>query len=351
MSFQQCGTSSPLLRVEGLHVGYPLETGVHEALCGVDLTVRPGEIVGLVGESGSGKTTLLQTLTRLLPEGVVISARTFQFRNASLLEMTEARMRKIRGAGMAMIFQNPKESLNPIRSVGDQIAEGGRLHQGLGRRAARTLVLELLARVGLQDPIRMARAFPHELSGGMCQRVMIAMALACKPFLLLADEPTTALDVRTQSEILKILKTLVRDPGMGMVYVTHDLRVIADVAHRVLVLHEGRLVEEGHVQAVLETPLHPYTRCLLSAMPRLGARKGPVAISRRIAGRPHVRDSSGCGFVTRCDRATDRCALVKPILQDHGQQRRVACHRCGEAYMKNDVGGHPGALRKERTGK
>ena len=350
--------SSPILRVAGLRVGYRTPGGhFEEAVRGVDLDVRPGEVVGLVGASGSGKSTILQGLIRLLPEKTTTtSARTLRFRDTDILTASSARMRRIRGAGIAMIFQEPRESLNPVQTVGNQIAEAVRLHQGLGRRAARASVVQALDRVGFENPAETVRAYPHALSGGMCQRVMIAMALACRPGLLLADEPTTALDVTTQAEILKILISLARDPGMGILLVTHDLRVIADAADRVIVLHGGKVMEEGPVPGVFQKPRHPCTRRLLTAMPRLGAGKGLLASPDGPGQKERTvvvnqDENAGCGYYPRCPLALGRCACEEPDLVPLEDGHRVACLR--------RIGGHatgflediaPG-VRKQRAEK
>jgi len=275
--------SGPVLDVEDLRVRYRDGNAMVEAVAGVDLTVGPGEVVGLVGASGSGKSSLLLSLVRLLPASAEVSARKMIVAGTPVLEAKPRRLRQLRGAGAAMIFQDPRASLNPVLRIGAQVGEAIHRHHFGNRRRVRELVRESLERVGLEDPEAVARAFPHALSGGMCQRVMIAMCLTCRPRLLLADEPTTALDVCAQAGILDLLRSLVDNhsgPGQptSVLLVSHDLRVLADVADRLVVLREGKVVEDGPVATVLEAPAHAHTRRLVSVMPRLGAGKGPVPI-------------------------------------------------------------------------
>jgi ABC-type glutathione transport system ATPase component len=269
-------TPRPILEARGLSVCYRSPLGRRTALREVDLAVCPGEIVGVVGESGSGKSSLLGALNRLLAPGAEITAEALRFEDVSLLDADPSRLRAIRGAGIAMIFQDPRASLNPVLRVGEQVAEVARRHLGASRRRAAFLAVETLGRVGLPEPDQLFRAFPHALSGGMCQRVMIAMALVGGPRVLLADEPTTALDTRTQADILALLRTLSAEGGLAVVLVSHDLRVVSDVADRLLVLRSGRVVEQGPAEDLLLAPADPYTRQLVSAVPRLGARKGPI---------------------------------------------------------------------------
>jgi len=272
-----------VLDVEDLRVRYRDGDRSVEAVRGIDLRIGPGEVVGLAGESGSGKSSLLLSFVRLLPASADVFARKLIVAGTRVLEATPRRLRRLRGAGAAMIFQDPRASLNPVLPIGKQVGEAIRRRRiGNGRRF-RALVHESLARVGLENPDAVARAFPHMLSGGMCQRVMIAMCLVCRPRLLLADEPTTALDVSAQAGILELLRSLVDadtgpEGGMSVLLVSHDLRVLADTADRLVVLREGRVVEEGPVATLLEAPAHPYTRRLVSVMPRLGAGKGPIRI-------------------------------------------------------------------------
>lgn len=294
-------TSAPVLDVEELHVRYRDGNAMVEAVAGVDLTVGPGEVVGLVGESGSGKSSLLLSLVRLLPASTEVSARKMIVAGTPALEAKPGRLRQLRGAGAAMIFQEPRASLNPVLRIGAQVGEAVRRHRFGNRRRVCELVRESLERVGLEDPEAVARSFPHALSGGMCQRVMIAMCLACRPRLLLADEPTTSLDVCAQAGILDLLRSLVDDhsgPGQptSVLLVSHDLRVLSDVADRLVVLREGKVVEEGPVATVLEAPHHAYTRRLVSVMPRLGAGKGSIPIpAEASAASPVVPGSVAAG--------------------------------------------------------
>ncbi|MBN2491056.1 MAG: ABC transporter ATP-binding protein [Planctomycetes bacterium] len=267
---------APVLEARRLAVRYHTSRGPRTALRGVDLVVFPGEVLGVVGESGSGKSSLLGALIRLLPPEAEITADRLVFAGTSVLDAAPAQLRALRGAGVATIFQDPRASLNPALRVGLQIAEVARCHQGVGRKRAAALAVEALARVGMPEPAYIARAYPHTLSGGMCQRVMIAMALVGQPRVLLADEPTTALDVRAQAGILDLLRALAREHRLGIVLVSHDLRVIGEIANRVMVLKAGRIVEHGLVHDVLGRPQKAYTRKLVSVVPRLGAAKGPI---------------------------------------------------------------------------
>jgi len=259
---------APLLSVRDLTVAFDTRRGSFEAVSGVSFDVRSGRTLGVVGESGSGKSVTAMALMRLLPDSARVTAGQVRFGARDLGPLSDREMQSIRGRGIAMVFQDPMASLNPILTIGWQVMEPLMLQLGLGRRAARARAQELLSLVRIPSPGEIMRAYPHELSGGMRQRVMIAMALACDPVLLIADEPTTALDVTTQAQILELLDDLKQRLGMAVLLITHDLGVVAQTAQRVLVMYAGRVVEQASVKKLFNDPLHPYTRGLLNSLPR-----------------------------------------------------------------------------------
>jgi peptide/nickel transport system ATP-binding protein/oligopeptide transport system ATP-binding protein len=300
-----------LLEIRDLRVSFAGEGGELPAVRGVSLRVGRGETLALVGESGCGKSVTALALMRLLDPNARVSG-SLRFRGEELAALDDAGMRRIRGAEIGMIFQEPMTSLNPVFRIGDQIGEVLELHRGLDRAAARGAAIELLTRVRIPDPERRAEQFPHELSGGMKQRVMIAMALACDPALLIADEPTTALDVTIQAQILELLRALRQDAGMAILLITHDLGVVAQFADRVAVMYAGEIVEEGAVRELFRRPLHPYTRALLRALPRPGRRGRLDAIEGTV---PSPRElPPGCAFSARCEEVLARCAGEPPPL-------------------------------------
>jgi peptide/nickel transport system ATP-binding protein len=271
-----------LLSLDDLTLRLPAGADRAYAIEGVSLAVAPGEIVCVVGESGSGKSMTASAVMRLLPPRTEIAGGRIEFDGRDLARLSEAEMRRIRGAEIGMIFQDPMSALNPLRRVGDQIAEVFRLHTRLGRKEIRARVLSLLGDVQVQDPQRALRSYPHQLSGGQRQRAMIAMALALEPRLLIADEPTTALDVTTQAQILKLIRALQRKIGTGVLFITHDFGVVADIADRVVVMQSGRIVEQGTAEQILRAPEHPYTRQLIAAVPKLAAAAPVDLASERI---------------------------------------------------------------------
>ncbi len=262
----------PLLKVEGLKTHFRMEQEVVPAVDGIDLEIGAGEVVGLVGESGSGKSVTAMSILRLVDApGKIVAGKILwqqKDRAVDLLTLEESAMRRVRGNEIAMIFQEPMTALNPVYTIGNQIEEGVRIHQGLSRGERRDKVEAVLAQVQIPDPKRVVGSYPHELSGGMRQRAMIAMALVCQPRLLLIDEPTTALDVTIQAQVLNLLQELQKTLGMAMLFITHDLGVIAQLADHVVVMQEGKIVEQGEVAAIYESPQHPYTKMLLEAVPR-----------------------------------------------------------------------------------
>ena len=318
-----------LLEVENLQTHFRTPDGVNRAVDGVSFSVEAGETVAIVGESGCGKSVTSMSILRLIPEPPGKIAGKIRFDGRDLLTLSEEEMQKIRGNEISMIFQEPMTSLNPVLTVGWQIAETVRLHQGLDRKAAEARAVETLTLVGIPEPARRAREYPHQLSGGMRQRVMIAIALACNPKLLIADEPTTALDVTIQAQILDLMADLKSRVGAAIVLITHDLGVVAEVAERVIVMYAGRKVEEAKVGPLFARPRHPYTQGLLGAVPKLGSSLTGEHV--RLAEIPGLVPSlkqrvKGCVFAGRCNQATDVCREVAPALQEKASGHLVACH-------------------------
>ncbi|GAB6876386.1 ABC transporter ATP-binding protein [Thermaerobacter litoralis] len=320
----------PLLDVRDLQVQFTRHGQAVTVVDGVSFQVGAGETVALVGESGCGKSVTARSILGLIrPPGRVARGQIL-FAGQDLLSLGEAEMRRIRGNAIAMVFQEPMTSLNPVYTVGQQIAEALRLHRGLTGRRALAEAVELLRKVQIADPERRVHEYPHQLSGGMRQRVMIAMALACRPRLLIADEPTTALDVTVQAQILELLRQLQAEFGMAVLMITHDLGVVAEVAQRVVVMYAGKVVEEGTVAEIFRQPGHPYTAGLLQSVPRLGQGKGRL---RPIPGT--VPDPAampgGCRFHPRCPLADERCRREAPTLEPRSETHRVACWWAGPA--------------------
>jgi oligopeptide/dipeptide ABC transporter ATP-binding protein len=313
---------APLLEVRGLSVRFPAPGGGEaRAVDGVSLSVARGEILCLVGESGCGKSMTALSILRLVPPPGRIAAGELLFEGRDLLALGDEEMRRVRGDRIAMVFQEPMSALNPVFTVGEQVAEAFRVHRGERRREAWAHAVEMLARTGIPDPERRAREFPHQLSGGTQQRVLIAMAMACDPDLLLADEPTTALDVTVQAQILALFEGLVRGGARGAVLITHDLGVVAQAADRVAVMYAGAIVEESPVGPLFAAPQHPYTIGLLDSLPSPG-RRGFSAIPGSVPGLADL--PPGCRFAPRCPRAQARCREAEPPLAGEGG-RRVRC--------------------------
>ena len=316
-------TTGAGLKVRGLTTTFVTPRGLATVVDGINLDVAPGEIVGLVGESGSGKSVTLRSIVRLVREPGKVRGRV-EWQGRDLTAMSEAALRKVRGAEIAMIFQEPMTALNPVLPVRLQIEENLSAHTTLDRRARRERALELLNIVGIPGAERRLDEYPHQFSGGMRQRVMIAIALASSPKLLLADEPTTALDVTIQDQILKLILDLRDRFGMSVVFVTHDLGVVAATCDRMAVMYAGRIVETGAVTQVFAEPHHPYTRGLLGSVPRIGAERSRLL---SIEGTPPGLTSlpEGCAFHPRCSFATDRCRAERPPLESFAPGREVAC--------------------------
>ncbi len=301
------------------------------AVDGVTLSVRPGEMLGLVGESGCGKTVTALSILRLVPDppGRIVGG-TISFEGRDLVRLPEEEIRKIRGCAISMIFQEPMTSLNPVFTVGEQVAEGIRQHQKVSRREAWDQAVEVLKRVKISDPARRAREYPHQLSGGMRQRVMIAIALALRPKLLIADEPTTALDVTIQAQILELLLGLQEEMKMAVMLITHDLGVIAETADRVVVMYAGRVVEEASVKELFDNPLHPYTQGLMESLPRLETGKARRRL-RAIPGLvPNLLElPTGCKFAPRCPKVVEQCWPTEPELREIRPGHSARCILAG----------------------
>ncbi len=313
----------PLLSIRGLTTHFATSRGTVRAVDGLSLDLWPGEMVGLVGESGSGKSVTALSVLRLIePPGRIVGGSAV-FEGRDLLALPEAEMAAVRGRQIAMVFQNPRGALNPVMPVGEQVARVAAHHHGLSRAAARARALELLEQVQVPEPARRARAYPHELSGGMCQRATLALALAGGPALLLADEPTTGLDVTIQAAILEMLRDLQRAVGLTVVLVTHDLGLVAETCDRLAVMHAGHLVEVGTVPQVFAAPAHPYTERLLGAIPRIDR---AVAMTSVPGDLPSLLDPpAGCRFAARCDRAEEACRAADPPWIPLGDGHRVFC--------------------------
>jgi dipeptide transport system ATP-binding protein len=312
-----------LLEIENLCVEFPTASGMARAVDGLSFSISAGDLVGVVGESGAGKSLAMLAVMGLVPAPGRVSAERLRFKGRDLLDRSGRGRRGLVGKSLTMIFQEPATSLNPCFTIGFQLTEGLRIHAGMGRRAARTRAIELMEQVGIAPAEERLACYPHQLSGGMNQRVMIAMAIACNPEILIADEPTTALDVTVQAQILRLLLSLQRERGMGLLLVTHDMGVIADTVERVLVMYAGQIVEDRGTAALFASPQHPYTAALLAARPGL-AGSGPLAT---IAGVPPALDDrrGGCLFAPRCVYATARARSLRPELRDW-MQGRVRCH-------------------------
>jgi len=318
-----------LLEIDRLSIDFATADGLLRAVDGFSLAIEAGETVAIVGESGCGKSVTAMSVLRLLPEPQARMHGAIRFEGRDLLRLPIAAMRAIRGDAISMVFQEPMSSLNPVLTVGHQIGETLRLHQGLSARVARSRAVEMLALVGIPAPERRVREYPHQLSGGMRQRVMIAIALACNPKLLIADEPTTALDVTIQAQILDLMRDLQHRLGSAILLITHDLGVVAETAERVVVMYAGRIVEAAPVAALFATPKHPYTRGLLGAVPRLGSslRGGRQRLAEITGVVPSLRDRpTGCAFAPRCALAADICRKQAPLLDATAQGHAVACY-------------------------
>lgn len=317
-------SEAPLLEIRDLRVSFDTGSGVSEAICGIDLTLTAGEVLGIVGESGSGKSVTMMALMQLLPPSATITG-SVRFRGQELIGCSPIEMSRLRGSRIGMIFQDPLTAFNPVLTVGQQIVEALRLHDAtLSKSAAYARAVELLAEVAIPQPDRRVHQYPHEFSGGMRQRAMIAMAIANRPDLLIADEPTTALDVTVQAQIMDLLQKLREDLKIGLVLITHDLGVVAGAADRIAVMYSGRIVERGLVHDVFRSSRHPYTRGLLAALPKLNSNGAPLVAIEGTP--PSLRNRPpGCAFRPRCRQAASICSSEVPPLQRVGNVEN-ACH-------------------------
>jgi peptide/nickel transport system ATP-binding protein len=325
-------TAAPaVLEIDGLKTHFFTAAGVVKAVDGVSYSVRKGETLGVVGESGCGKSVTALSILRLVadPPGRIVGGA-IRFQGKNLLDLDQRSMENVRGNDISMIFQEPMTSLNPLFTVGHQISEAIAVHQGVGKREAMRMAVEMLRRVSIPQPEERVHSYPHQMSGGMRQRVMIAMALSCNPQVLIADEPTTALDVTIQAQILDLLRELQQAYGMAIILITHDMGVVAENADRVIVMYAGRKVEEAEVDDLFERPAHPYTRGLLASIPHLDEATGAAPSRTRLNEIKGLVPSlmhlpQGCSFAPRCSYATDQCRATPPPLEQHWPGHWVAC--------------------------
>jgi oligopeptide/dipeptide ABC transporter ATP-binding protein len=321
--------SEIILDIKDLKTFFYTYDGVAKAVDGVSYCLNSGEALGIVGESGCGKSVSALSVLRLIPDppGRIVGGQIF-FKQTNLLELSQERMRKIRGNSISMIFQEPMTSLNPVFTVGNQISEAFRLHQGLTRQQALEKSIETLRRVNIPSPAKCVRQYPHELSGGMRQRAMIAMALACNPEILIADEPTTALDVTIQAQIIDLMLQLKEELGMAIILITHDLGIIAETVTRVIVMYAGKIVEQAPTRTIFKTPQHPYTQGLLQSIPRLGdkVKHGKIRLAEIVGVVPSLYDiPQGCRFSTRCGFVMEICQREEPELAEIKQEHHCRC--------------------------
>jgi oligopeptide/dipeptide ABC transporter ATP-binding protein len=312
-----------LLEVRDLAIELRAPEGAARAVDGISLALEAGRVLALVGESGCGKSLTALAILGLLPDAARVAAGDIRYRGRSILTFGARAMRAFRGREVAIVFQEPMSALNPVMRAGEQVAEAIRAHEAVSARAARERAVGLLEAVGIPDPGRRAEAYPHELSGGMKQRVVIAIALAANPSVLIADEPTTALDATVQAQVLELLDRLRRERGLAVLLITHNLGVVAELADEVAVMYAGRIVERAPVADLFARPLHPYTRGLFGSLPRLGARKARLDAIPGTVPPPHARPS-GCHFRTRCAIAEETCAATDPALEPRGAEGRLA---------------------------
>jgi len=339
MTAADISTNDVVLEVKDLRTWFHTRDGVAKAVDGVDFTVRKGEVLGIVGESGCGKSVTSLSIMKLIPKPGVIESGSVTFQGTDLLHMGRKELEKLRGEKISMIFQQPQGSLNPVQRVGAQISEVFQIHQDLSKSHGAEKAIELLEQVGIPDPAERAKSYPHEMSGGMAQRVMIAMALAMRPELLIADEPTTALDVTIQAQILDLMRDLQRDQGTAVILITHDLGVVAEMAHRVAVMYAGEIVEEADVDTLFADPKHPYTVGLIGSIPVLGAQRDELAtipgIVPRLIGLP-----TGCRFADRCEARIEHkltiCTEEQPELLPIDDRHKVRCWLYHDDHSPNE---------------
>ncbi|URJ58908.1 ABC transporter ATP-binding protein [Paenibacillus polymyxa] len=324
-----------LLEVTNLRTEFKTAAGTIRAVDGVDLSVGKGETLGIVGESGCGKSITSLSIMQLLPKGLgKVAAGEVRFNGENMLDFSERKMRSIRGNEMAMIFQEPMTSLNPVFKIGKQIAESARYHHGVSKHKAKDMAVQMLTKVGIPRPEKVATSYPHELSGGMRQRVMIAMAMICNPKLLIADEPTTALDVTIQAQILDLMRELQKSEGTSILMITHDLGVVAEMCDRVVIMYAGQVVEETDVKTLFKDPKHPYTQSLLASLPQLNSDQERLA---SIPGQvPNPLDMpKGCRFAPRCQFAKEICRAEAPELTEVEPGHKSRCLLQQEGYHEH----------------
>lgn len=316
-----------LLKIEDLNIHFDTLKGKLHAIRDLSFHINQGETLGIVGESGCGKSITSLATMGLLPPTATVSSKTFSFQGSDLISMPEKEKRKLRGGDMAMIFQDPMTSLNPSYTVGFQIIETLKIHQGGTSQELNQKAINLLNEVGIPAPENRMKSYPHQLSGGMCQRIMIAMAIACRPKLLIADEPTTALDVTIQAQILSLLKKLQKDYDMGLILITHDIGVVAQMADRILVMYAGECVESGNIKEVLKNAKHPYTKGLLDSLPAYASSDKHRTKLSSISGMvPNLSNRPvGCQFAPRCFAAQDKCNTEKPLTNFNSDSRSIKC--------------------------
>ena len=318
--------SEPLLRVKDLSLSFPLEDGPCRILDRVSFELHPHEVLGLVGESGSGKTMSALSVINLLPPAATIEGGQVWFRGQDLMTLSERELRKVRGAQIAMIFQSPRAALNPLMRAGDQVARAVRLHCGGSDREAQDQAIELLRRVGISDAATRARAYPHQLSGGMAQRVLIALMLACEPRLLIADEPTTGLDVTIQAQIFELIRKLQAETGTTLLLITHDLGVVSEMCHRVAVMYAGQIMEVAPVENLFANPHHPYTELLLSSVLRVD-RPSHLDTMQELPAFSIMYDTSCCRFANRCPYVLPACSQSRPVPVEVASGHSLYCHK------------------------
>jgi oligopeptide/dipeptide ABC transporter ATP-binding protein len=317
--------SAPLLRVESLNLTLPADGGPRRVLDAVSFDVLPGEVMGLVGESGSGKTLTSLAIMRLLPRSARLTGGQIWFGERDLLRLPERDLRQVRGGEIAMVFQSPRSALNPLMRAGDQVARALRLQRNLAPTEARQAAVDLLRHVGISDAESRARAYPHQLSGGMAQRVLIAMMLACRPALLIADEPTTGLDVTIQAQIFQLIQQVQAETGAALLLITHDLGVVSEVCHRVAVMYAGQIMEVAPVAELFARPIHPYTQRLLESILRVD-RPTDLASITPLPPIPVDYNSRGCRFADRCHRVRAVCWEQRPPAVSAGSEHVAFCH-------------------------
>ncbi|TDQ42124.1 ABC transporter ATP-binding protein [Aureibacillus halotolerans] len=338
---QNLQKESYLLKVDSLRTAFTVNGDFHDAVADVSFTIKPKQVLGVVGESGCGKSVMALSIMQLLPKDIKTKMHgDILFNDADLSKHTDKQMNAIRGKDISMIFQEPMTSLNPVFTIGSQVQEVLLNHEGLTKAEARLRSIALLRDVGISRPDKIIYDYPHQLSGGMRQRVMIAMAIACKPKLLIADEPTTALDVTVQAQILELIQGIQEENNMAVLMITHDLGVVAEICHEVIVMYAGKIVETANVVELFRRPKHPYTKLLMSAIPKMDEEQEVLATIEGVVPSIDQMPSVGCRFVNRCPQAMKECAEITPELASHDNDHFVRCLLYKESYPKGDDFAH-----------